>query len=69
MGGYSIADIVIVPTIVRMEDLALDHMWRDLPFVAGWYARVQSRPSFAQAYPEGARVDPAMFAPDAYARS
>jgi glutathione S-transferase len=47
---FTLADISLTPTIVRMEDLALDHMWADLPRVADWYARIQARPSFALAY-------------------
>ena len=55
---YTIADIVFVPTVVRMEDLGLDELWADLPHVAAWFSRVQARPSFATAYMPGARVDP-----------
>jgi glutathione S-transferase len=38
-----------------MEDLGLAELWRDLPRVADWYARIQARPSFAAAYYPGAR--------------
>jgi glutathione S-transferase len=52
---YSLADVSVTPTIVRMEDLGRDAMWRDLPRVADWYARIQARPNFAVAYMPGSR--------------
>lgn len=55
---YSIADIVLVPSVVRMEDLGLGHLWGDLPNIEGWFNRVKERPSFNIAYMEGARVNP-----------
>lgn len=57
-GDYSIADIVLVPSVVRMHDLGLAHLWDDLPEVARWFESVQARPSFAIAYVPGSRVDP-----------
>ena len=58
---YTIADIVFVPTVVRMADLGLQHLWADLPEVASWFAAVQARPSFDVAYMPGARVDPSAY--------
>lgn len=56
---FTLADISLVPTIVRMEDLELSDMWRDLPGVTDWYRRVQARPSFDIAYMPGSRaLDP-----------
>jgi len=60
---YSIADIVLVPTVVRLEDLDLSSLWDDLPNVQHWYAAVQARPSFAMAYAGNARLDPAAMVP------
>ena len=51
----TLADISLVPTVVRLDDLALSHLWHDLPRVADWYARIRSRRSFAQAFYEGSR--------------
>ena len=56
---FSIADIVFIPTVVRMEDLGLASMWRDLPVIQRWFEQVQSRPSFLAAYLPGSRVYPA----------
>ena len=61
--AFTIADILLVPTIVRLEDLRLAALWHDLPNVAAWYARVQARPSFAIAYADGARIDLDAMAP------
>jgi DNA-binding transcriptional LysR family regulator len=58
---YTIADIVLVPTIVRMDDLELSHIWQDLPRISQWFDRIRSRPSFNTAYVEGSRVDPASY--------
>ena len=52
---FTLADISLTPTIVRMEDLSLTHMWADLPRISDWYGRIQSRPSFAAAYAPPAR--------------
>ena len=52
----TLADISLVPTVVRMEDIGLAHMWSDLPRVTDWYRRIQARASFAIAYYEGSRV-------------
>ncbi len=53
---YTLADVSITPTVVRMEDLGLAHMWSDLPGVTDWYARVRRRPSFETAYLPGSRA-------------
>jgi glutathione S-transferase len=51
----TLADISMVPTVVRLDDLALSHLWADRPRVADWYARIRARPSFATAFYEGSR--------------
>ena len=52
----SLADLCVLPTIVRMSDIRLESVWADLPHFQNWYERVQARPSFATAYYPGARV-------------
>jgi glutathione S-transferase len=52
----SLADLCVLPTIVRMEDIRLETVWADLPHFQNWYERMQARPSFATAYYPGARV-------------
>jgi glutathione S-transferase len=57
----TLADLVQVPILVRLEDLSMTSLWERRPGVTRWYAAVQARPSFAAAFPTGARVgsDPA----------
>lgn len=52
---FTLADISIMPSIVRMEDLGLSYLWADLPNVIHWYARLQRRPAFSKTYFPGAR--------------
>ncbi len=52
---FSIADISLMPTIVRLDDLGLSRLWSDLPEVQSWYTRCQERPSFAATFYPGAR--------------
>jgi glutathione S-transferase len=52
---FTLADITIMPTIVRMSDIGLSHLWGDLPNVRGWFDRVQHRASFAKAFYPGSR--------------
>lgn len=54
--AISLADLCVVPTIVRMSDIGLEGIWRDLPGMTDWYARIRARPSFDKAFYPGARV-------------
>jgi glutathione S-transferase len=54
--AISLADLCVLPTIVRMSDIGFDNIWRDLPGMMDWYARIGARPSFDMAYYPGARV-------------
>jgi glutathione S-transferase len=55
-GAISLADLCVLPTIVRMSDIGLEDVWRDLPRMADWYARMRARPSFEKAFYPGSRV-------------
>jgi len=57
-GDFSIADIALVPSAIRMLDLELHELWCDLPRFRAWLDTVQARPSFAVAYSPGSRVRP-----------
>jgi glutathione S-transferase len=46
----TLADIAVMPVIVRLADLRLDAMWKDRPAVARWYAAIQAQPAFAPTY-------------------
>ncbi len=53
----SLADIVVTPTIDRMNDLGLSYKWKQkYPEISAWYARWQQRPSFAATYYPGTRL-------------
>lgn len=52
---FTLADVSVMPAVVRMEDLGLAHMWAARPRVTGWYWRLQARPAFAVTYMPGSR--------------
>lgn len=52
---FTLADLSLMPTVVRMEDLGLQGQWSDLPRVTDWYRRLQARPAFATTYYPGTR--------------
>ena len=49
----SLADIMVMPAIVRMADLGQDNAWQDLPRVARWYDAIRAHPAFAPTYYPG----------------
>jgi glutathione S-transferase len=49
----TLADISVMPAIVRMADLGLDSMWRDLPRVARWFDAIRAHPAFKPTYYHG----------------
>lgn len=53
---YTLADIVVTPSIDRMNDLGLSAIWAKRPRVTAWYARMQARPAFQKAYFPGSRL-------------
>ena len=58
MGGqFTLADVLVIPSIDRMADLGLANVWEDkYPRVTEWYARFQARPSFQATFYKGTRV-------------
>ncbi len=52
----SLADLCVLPTIVRMSDIRLESIWADLPNMRGWYDRMRARPSFEKAFYLASRV-------------
>jgi len=50
--ALTLADIAIMPVIVRMDDINLDAMWADRPMVADWLACIQQTDAYkATFYP------------------
>jgi glutathione S-transferase len=48
----SLADITIMPALVRMDDLGMPD-WQDLPRVVTWFANIRSHPAFKPTYYPG----------------
>ncbi len=53
--ALSLADIAVIPCVVRMQDLGLDALIDRYPNVRQWFTRAAALPAFAKAYYEGAR--------------
>lgn len=49
----TLADISIMPVIVRMDDINLGHMWDAAPEIARWLANIQATEAFAKTYYHG----------------
>lgn len=52
---FTLADVSIIPTIVRLETLGHANMWEDLPALSAWYSAVKRRPSFSATYHQNSR--------------
>jgi glutathione S-transferase len=52
-GEISLADVMLMPAIVRMADLGRAGDWRDLPRVERWYGAIAGHPAFAPTYYPG----------------
>jgi glutathione S-transferase len=46
----TLADVALMPAIVRMADLGLDTMWQEMPRVARWYDAIRAHPAFKPTY-------------------
>jgi len=46
----TLADIAILPVIVRLADLQLDRLWARLPVIGRWLDAIRARPAFSQTY-------------------
>jgi glutathione S-transferase len=46
----TLADISLMPAIVRMDDLGLSDMWAGKPKVARWYEEIRAHPAFKPTY-------------------
>jgi glutathione S-transferase len=48
--NLTLADIAIMPVLVRMADLGLYTLWERLPEIDHWLARLRERPAFSKTY-------------------
>jgi glutathione S-transferase len=46
----SLADVCVMPTIVRMADLGLEAMWKDKPAIGSWLDGIRAHPAFRPTY-------------------
>jgi glutathione S-transferase len=46
----SLADVAIMPVIVRMEDLGLGSLWDRQPEISRWLDALRARPAFSKTY-------------------
>jgi glutathione S-transferase len=54
---FTLADVLVMPSIDRMADLGLSTVWDGkYPAVSRWYERLQARPAFKATYYAGSRV-------------
>ena len=54
---FTLADVLVMPSIDRMADLGLSNFWDGkYPGVSAWYEHLQARPAFKATYFPGSRV-------------
>ena len=46
----TLADIAVMPTIVRLADLGLDNMWTKKPAIARWFENIRGHQAFVPTY-------------------
>jgi len=51
--SISLADVAVMPALVRMDDLRMSRQWRDLPGVTRWYDAIRAHAAFAPTYYPG----------------
>jgi glutathione S-transferase len=51
--SVSLIDISMMPIIVRMKDINLDHLWATFPTVSDWLSKIESAPSYRMTYYHG----------------
>jgi len=51
--NLTLADIAIMPVIVRMDDINLGHLWADAPQIDLWLRDIKASGAFAQTYYHG----------------
>jgi glutathione S-transferase len=46
----TLADIAMMPVLVRLADIGLDTLWERMPEVDRWLAALRARPAFSKTY-------------------
>jgi len=50
LGDYSLADICVMPVMMRLSDIGLDDLWSDCDRVAEWFDRFRARDALQKAF-------------------
>lgn len=50
LGEYSLADICIIPTYMRMNDIGLSRLWDGHAAVSAWFGEFQRRPALEKTF-------------------
>ena len=53
LGEYSLADICIIPVMMRINDIGLAYLWDDCPAVARWFEQFQERTALQNSFYHG----------------
>ena len=54
LGEYSLADICIIPVMMRMDDIGMDGLWADCEKVGEWFACFREREALQKTFYFGA---------------
>jgi len=52
--ALTLADIAIMPVLIRMEDIGMAHFWQDMPEIARWLELIKQQPAFDPTFCPGA---------------
>jgi len=52
----TLADVCLLPLVDRVQDLGLEWLWADAPYLASWYLRWKQRPAYGLTYYAGSRL-------------
>lgn len=50
---FTIADIAMMPVLIRLDDLGLGEMWDDKPAIGRWLEAIKAHPAFAPTFYHG----------------
>jgi len=56
LGDYSLADICIIPVLMRMQDIGLSNVWNHCPAVASWFDLYRQRRTLQSAFYHGSML-------------
>jgi glutathione S-transferase len=50
----TLADVAVMPVLIRMEDIGMAHFWRDMSTIERWLELIKQQPAFAPTFCSGA---------------